>query len=242
MIHASNISYNNATRQVSNSHYYAVALNYEKSIKTRMSIKDQKQDVAARQRAAIKRVMNRLNLKILPWCNSAGITEGSLRAFLKGDNNAMGSDNLELLANAVGLSLGALLDEPVMTVICGYVGAGERVYCYDDHAKGAGLEEIEVPFGLPNGVVAVVVRGDSMQPQLEEGWVLFYERAFDGVPDECIESLCVVKLADDGMLVKKVKRGSKPHLYHLISKNPLHPPLFDQELQWATKVLHIKLK
>jgi hypothetical protein len=130
--------------------------------------------------------------------------------------------------------------KPNMIPVCGYVGAGEEIICYDDHAIGAGLDEVEVPPGMPTDMVAVIVRGDSMEPAFEDGSIIFYQRMTDGVPPDCIGRPCVVKLENEGMLLKKVRQGSKPNLYHLISKNPLHPPLVDQKLLWASRVLFIK--
>jgi phage repressor protein C with HTH and peptisase S24 domain len=121
------------------------------------------------------------------------------------------------------------------------VGAGAKVYPIDDHAIGGGLEEVDCPIGYsPRGIIALIVEGDSMEPQLEEGWLIFYRRENDGVPPDCIGELCVVKMHDDSMLVKKLRQGSKPGLFHLLSKNPNHEPIFDAKVKWASRVIDIR--
>lgn len=128
---------------------------------------------------------------------------------------------------------------PSSVVVVGYVGAGQEVFPHDDHALGGGLDEvdsIEAPGDAP--LVAVRIRGDSMHP-LRDGWALFYRRDQEGVPEECLNRLCVVKVVDDGpMLVKEVRRGYRPHHFVLASWNA--PPLEDVRLDWAAPVLSIR--
>lgn len=132
------------------------------------------------------------------------------------------------------------LEAPARSVpVVGYVGAGQTVFSHDDHALGSGLEEVEGPEGVGEGsVVAVRVRGDSMHP-MRNGWLLFYRRDQEGVPDDCLNRLCVVKLADDGpILVKELHRGYQPSSYLLASWNA--PPMEDVEIEWAAAVLSIR--
>jgi repressor LexA len=123
--------------------------------------------------------------------------------------------------------------------VVGYVGAGQKVFAQDDHALGGGLEEVEGPEGVGQGsVVAVRIRGDSMHP-MRDGWLLFYRRDQDGVPDDCLNRLCIVKLANDGpLLVKELHRGYQPNSFMLASWSA--PPMEDVSLEWAAPVLSIR--
>lgn len=123
--------------------------------------------------------------------------------------------------------------------VVGYVGAGQEVFPHDDHALGGGLEDVDAPEGVgAQPVVAVRIRGDSMHP-MRGGWLLFYRRQDDGVPDDCLNRLCIVKLADDGpMLVKEVRRGYRANHFVLSSWNA--PPIEDVRLDWAAPVLSIR--
>lgn len=128
---------------------------------------------------------------------------------------------------------------PDKVSVVGYVGAGQEIFALDDHALGASLEEVEAPEGVGRDtMVAVRVRGDSMHP-LRDGWLLFYRRDQSGVPEACMNRLCIVKLADDGpVMVKELRRGYRAGHFVLSSWNA--PPLEDVRLDWAAPVLSIR--
>jgi len=123
--------------------------------------------------------------------------------------------------------------------VVGYVGAGQEVFAHDDHALGGGLEEVGAPEGVGEAsIVAVRVRGDSMHP-MRDGWLLFYRREDHGVPDSCLNRLCIVKVAGDGpILVKELRRGYRANHFVLSSWNA--PPIEDALLDWAAPVLSIR--
>jgi transcriptional regulator with XRE-family HTH domain len=133
----------------------------------------------------------------------------------------------------------ALSPPPHIVSVVGYVGAGQEIFALDDHALGTSLEEVEAPEGVGREtMVAVRVRGESMHP-LRDGWLLFYRRDQHGVPDACLNRLCIVKLAGDGpILVKELRRGYRAGHFVLSSWNA--PPLEDVRLDWAAPVLSIR--
>lgn len=120
--------------------------------------------------------------------------------------------------------------------VVGYVGAGAEVFAFDDYPQGGGLEMVEPP-PATEGTVAVVIRGDSQYP-LQEGWLIFYRKDQEGVPQDCIGKLCVVKVSDGATLLKTVRRGTSKHHFRLESWNA--PPREDVVLEWASRVLDIR--
>lgn len=119
--------------------------------------------------------------------------------------------------------------------VAGYVGAGAEVIPFDDHAKGDGLEEVKLPRGLnPEKTVAVRVRGDSMSPLVEDGWLIFYSRDPEPVTADVLGKTCVVKLPDGRTLLKQVRRGFDPGRFNLVSFNG--PLIENVELEWAAPV------
>lgn len=78
-----------------------------------MSKTNVRAQIAQRQRAAIKHAMAKHGLIVTSWCRDAGISEGTLRNFLSGENESMQTNNLEMLARAAGVSLSELLGEEV---------------------------------------------------------------------------------------------------------------------------------
>ena len=116
---------------------------------------------------------------------------------------------------------------PYSVPLLGYVGAGSEVIAIDDHAKGDGFEMIPAPPGLTNGI-ALIVRGDSMEPKYTDGETLFIEKTVYGV-DSLIGENCYIQLADGRCYVKKLQFGSAPGLYNLISYNA--PPIHDVPIE-----------
>lgn len=118
--------------------------------------------------------------------------------------------------------------------IMGYVGAGTKVYPLDDQMRRQG-ETVPCPIALDaEKTAAVIVRGDSMLP-LEDGWVLYYTRMFEGVPIDAVGHLCVVQLANDGPIyVKQLRRGYAPNHFNLLSTNA--DPIEDANVEWAARV------
>lgn len=139
--------------------------------------------------------------------------------------------NLHKIAGALGCKTYELLDESPMDLrenrvpVVGIVGAGAHVFPIDDNAKGQGIDTVECPANInPGKGVALEVRGDSMEPMISEGFLLFYETRLPGVPVEFLNRICVVWIEGDGCLVKKVRKGSMPGYYTLDSLNPKEPP------------------
>ena len=115
----------------------------------------------------------------------------------------------------------------------GYVGAGAEVVPIDDHEPGAGLEEIDIPPGVPEDAVLVIVRGDSMYPRYYKNELIFYLRD-QRAPDELIGRECVLKLADGRVFVKTLRRGAGG-LFNLESYNA--PLIENVAVEWAAPVL-----
>jgi transcriptional regulator with XRE-family HTH domain len=123
--------------------------------------------------------------------------------------------------------------------VVGYVGAGDQIFPFDDHAMGSGLEEVDLAPASGSPMVAVRVRGDSMLPTLRNNWLVFYTRSHDGVPEDCINRLCVVKVSAEGpTLVKEVRRGYSRGRFNLVSSNA--SPIEDVVLDWAARVMLIQ--
>lgn len=66
-------------------------------------------DDAEAKRAAIRDLMARKGLKLSSWCKKAGISRGSLRAFLEGNSRSMTTRTIQQLANAADVTVAELL-------------------------------------------------------------------------------------------------------------------------------------
>ncbi len=183
----------------------------------------------------IRQWRKRRKLTLEKLADRLGTSAGHLHKWETG-KVAITVDRLQEVANALGCGLLDLIDGIIKVPVVGKVGAGTVVESIDDYPLGQGLRQVRCPTGLdPQQTVAVEVEGDSMLP-IEEGWLLFYTRNYDGVPVECLGKLCVVQLADEGArYVKRVKLGRKPGVFNLYST--IEREMDDMPLLWAAPVL-----
>lgn len=154
------------------------------------------------------------------------------------------SEEMRRIATAFEIDPGDLLDASERNIpVIGYVGAGQFV-AFDDHAKGQGIGETECPRGLdPKATVAVRVRGDSMAPLIQDGWLLFYSRTPESDATAVLGKTCIVKIegengAEGDTMVRQVRRGFTPGRFNLVPMNGAMAE--DVALEWAAPVLDMK--
>lgn len=122
-------------------------------------------------------------------------------------------------------------DRKSVIPVLGYVGAGAEVYPIND---GDPLYEVVVNGALPAGTVGAIVRGDSMFPIFEDGDLVAYA-GDELTPEVAVGKTCMIKLEDDRMLIKTVRRGSAEGLYTLTSTNA--PDISDVRVIWARNLV-----
>lgn len=116
----------------------------------------------------------------------------------------------------------------------GYVDIGESVQFVE------GLEPVELPPELSaEGLKALIVRGNAFRP-LRDGWRIYYKPDHDGIPDECINDLCVIELEDGRTFIKELRRGSESGTYTLNSWNANVDAIENVRVRRASLVLGTK--
>jgi phage repressor protein C with HTH and peptisase S24 domain len=150
---------------------------------------------------------------------------------------------LELDLETLAPRLGRALAVPGQrrAAVVGYVGAGDAIYPLDDHAPGAGIEEIDAPPGEVAGF-CVRVRGNSMAPRFRDGEYLGYSREEGLDLANCYGRECLVHTEDGRKLVKIVERGSREGRLTLISVNAAYPIETDVTVRWAAPITWVKLR
>jgi transcriptional regulator with XRE-family HTH domain len=118
--------------------------------------------------------------------------------------------------------LGILFDESVapqgtmVASITGIVGLGEVIEWIGDSDMSLG--EVELPFPVKQGCVALEARGDSQFPRVKNGEILIVY--FNGrTAADMIGEEAVVRLRDGTYLMKTIRRGYEPGLFNLESHN-----------------------
>jgi len=164
-----------------------------------------------------------------------GLTKSALSRIETGET-LMNVDHMRRLAVALDVGEEQLLASsarPREVKVVGYVGAGAEIYPIDEDPDG--LRSVSCPDHLdPASTVAVEVRGDSMFPIVQDGWLLFYSRRHEAVPSQLVGALSIVHLEDGRTLVKHVRRGPSKGHFNLISANAA--PIEDVKLRWAARV------
>lgn len=120
-------------------------------------------------------------------------------------------DAVELVADQADLS-----DMPGVEVpIVGYVGANNEFYPAED---GGVLDTVTIPGPLPPNAVCGIARGDSGLPYYADGSLLVWSvRRYD--VETFVGRLMVCHLADERVVVKVIRWGSKAGFYTLESAN-----------------------
>lgn len=116
--------------------------------------------------------------------------------------------------------------------LVGVVGAGAAMllFEYGQHDPG---ERVTAPEGATDKTVAAEIRGASLG-ELFDRWLVYYDEIRDPPTYDLVNKLCVLGLADGRVVVKKLRRGSAPGLWTLLSNND--KPIEDVGVLWAAKV------
>lgn len=189
--------------------------------------------------------MNRLRqirkdrkLTLQQVADAAGTTNQMVGMLERGERK-LTLEWMQKLAPVLGITVTELIDdvEPARIPVVGYVGAGFQIFPIDDHLKGAGLDEVDAPpGGMAKSAVAVIVRGDSMVPVLEEGDVIYYDDVVEGNLDNLLGRLCVVACLDGSTYVKQLKKADGRYWLHSHNAEPIFPA----GISWAARVLWVK--
>lgn len=156
------------------------------------------------------------------------------------ENNARSINNIQLasIAKALGIDAAEIISNSTSSSIrkvpiIGRVGAGAVVIPIDENI----IDEVECPLYIdPNKGVALEVVGDSMEPLISDGFLLFYEERINGMPPEYIGKICIVEIDGGETYVKKVRKGNEIGKYNLISLNPEFPTIENIAIKWSAMV------
>lgn len=94
------------------------------------------------------------------------------------------------------------------------------------------------PSPMPEGSFAIQYRTSGTAIEHVDGWTLFVRTPHGGIPAECLNKTCLVKLTDGMQMVAFVKRGYRRGRFNLIFNASQH--MNDVELEWATPVMYIE--
>lgn len=116
--------------------------------------------------------------------------------------------------------------------VMGYIGAGAEVMPEFEQVPAEGLEQVTIPFPLPDDMIAFKVRGDSMWPVYKDGHVIVVHREQRKPLDSFYGLEAAVRTSDGRRFIKTITRGSTG--VTLTSWNAA--PIEDIHLEWIGEI------
>jgi transcriptional regulator with XRE-family HTH domain len=182
----------------------------------------------------------------VPGKNGTKITQPQISRWIRGQDPERASyERIVAFAKQLGVITdvrsedvaSALITKPAarQVKVKGYVGAGAVAHYYA--LADEDFEEVEGPVGSTDQTIAVEIKGTSFGP-LMESWLVFYDDIHSPITESLIGKVCVVGLADDRILIKKIIRN-RDGGFDLLS-NSNEEPIKDAEIEWAAKVTDMR--
>lgn len=139
-------------------------------------------------------------------------------------------------ARAFGVRPSDIMDDSQNSVpLMGYIGAGAEIEPDFEQTPPEGLDQIEVPFPLPDDMIAFEVRGDSMLPVFKDRSVIIVYREQKRPTDAFYGEEAAVRTRDGRRFIKTIMRGAPG--VNLMSWNAA--PIENVELDWVGEIFAV---
>lgn len=142
-------------------------------------------------------------------------------------------DYINRAAKAFGLRPADIVDDMNDNTVplVGYIGAGSEILPEFEQIPPEGLEQISVPFPLPDEMIALEVRGDSMLPVYKDGHVLIVYAEQKRPLQAFYGEEAAVRTSDGRRFLKTIMKGSP---ITLMSFNAA--PIENISLEWIGEI------
>lgn len=130
-------------------------------------------------------------------------------------------------------------DSPSMSIpVMGFLGAGAVIEPEFEQVPPEGLDTVELPFAVPDELIAFAVRGISMMPVYKPGTIIVVYRE-QRKPIESFYGMdAAVRTSDGRRFIKTINVGSKPRTVSLVSFND--PDVIpDVHLEWVGEIFAV---
>jgi repressor LexA len=119
--------------------------------------------------------------------------------------------------------------------LMGYIGAGAEIEPEFEQTPPEGLDQVGVPFPVPDDMIAFKVKGDSMLPVFKDGSVVIVFREQKRPLEAFYGEEAAVRTSDGRRFIKTVMRGITG--VNLLSWNA--PPIENVKLDWVGEIFAI---
>ncbi len=183
----------------------------------------------------IRALIRQMGGKQGPVAEALGVKQPTVSRWLSGASLPDFHQSQKLRALAVEQNVLTITDHELATSrtvpIVGFAGLGDEIEWFGE--DGVALEDVELPFPVPEGCVALECKGESMFPRVKNGEIVVVRR--NGyVAKDLIGEEVVVKVRGNGIMLKTLRRGSEPDCYNLESHN--RSPIENAEVEWVGEV------
>jgi phage repressor protein C with HTH and peptisase S24 domain len=177
---------------------------------------------------------------------TAGLSDSAIRdmrrALLAGKEDAgVSTRTLAKLApvlqtTAEWLMSGVGDNAPRSIPVMGYLGAGAEVEPEFEQVPPEGLDQVDMPFAIPDDLIAFVVKGDSMLPFYKDGTTIIVYRHQKRPIEAFYGEDAAVRTSDGRRFIKTIMRGEGGTI-NLISWNA--QPIEGVRLDWIGEVFAV---
>lgn len=168
----------------------------------------------------------------------SGVSYDNINKYLAGQVKQPRGDIMDKLARALNLDplyLARGVDPATGSTsvpVMGLVGAGAEVEPDFEQIPPEGLEQVSVPFALPEDMWAFRVVGDSMLPQYRSDTLIIVYREQRRALDTFYGEEAVVRTHDGRRFIKTLMRGDRG--VNLVSWNA--KPIENAQIEWIGEI------
>jgi repressor LexA len=118
--------------------------------------------------------------------------------------------------------------------IMGFIGAGAEIMPEFEQVPPEGLDQVHVPFSLPEEMIALEVKGDSMLPVYKDGHVIIVYRDQKKPTQAFYGEDAAVRTSDGRRFLKTIMKGSP---ITLMSFNAV--PIENVGIEWVGEIFAV---
>lgn len=198
--------------------------------------------------------LDQLGLSPIEAATRHGVERTFLRDILTGRKKSVRSDKMPLVAKLLDLDVAALskgqlvpidaatIDEPEPAgydiPLMGYIGAGAEIEPEYEQVPPEGLDQITLPFPLPDDLIAFEVRGESMLPFYKNGFVIVAYREQKKPVSAFYGEEAIVRTSSGRRYIKTIERG-----FNGVNLRSFNAPLIENaHIEWIGEIFAVMPK
>lgn len=142
---------------------------------------------------------------------------------------------MEQIAAALEVTVSDLVGEsasPNEVAVVGYIGAGAEILPEFEQVPPEGLYSVTLPFAMPDEMIALEVKGDSMLPRYDDGDVVVVYREQRRALESFFGTEAAVRTTDGKRYLKQILKGARG--VNLFSWNA--KPIENVSLDWIGEI------